>query len=307
MLAGLAGAFDDGVVVAVVAVDENEQVTDASSECPADARFEIGSVTKTMTATLLALLVGEGLVALDDPVGRWLDAGPNQDVTLGELATHTSGLPRLAPNHRRGGPNPYQHFTAELAEEGLRQAHRSGRGQFAYSNFGYQLLGLVLERATSRPLVLLLTDRLLHPLGMSNSGVGSLGDGLRLDGHFDGHRVEHWELALPGPGGVEATIEELGRYLHASLQPPADPLGVAISMTHQPRADIDTHQRIGLAWLIINDRILRHSGATGGFTAAVALDPVQRRALGLLANTGRTASPVLQKAALLALRDGTPE
>jgi hypothetical protein len=68
------------------------------------------------------------------------------------------------------------------------------------------------------------------------------------------------------------------------------PLGTAIRMAQQPRARIDAHQQIGLAWLILEDRILRHSGATGGFTAAVALDTSQRRAVGLLANTGRTAA-----------------
>ena len=94
---------------------------------PEDARFEIGSITKTMTAALLASLVGDGVLALDDEIGRWLDAGPNGNITLEQLATHTSGLPRLAPNQPTDEANPYRDFTAECAEEGLRTATRARR------------------------------------------------------------------------------------------------------------------------------------------------------------------------------------
>jgi CubicO group peptidase (beta-lactamase class C family) len=80
-----------------------------------------------MTGTLLASLAGDGLAGLDDEIGRWLAAGPNAGITLRQLATHTSGLPRLAPNHQatHDEANPYARYTAALAEEGLRQASRS--------------------------------------------------------------------------------------------------------------------------------------------------------------------------------------
>src|SRR5580692_12620448 len=95
----LDGAFDGaGIAVAVAAIDAAGPAFVRSAGLREDARFEIGSVTKTMTATLLASLVGDGVVALDDEIGRWLDAGPNAGITLEQLATHTSGLPRLAPN-----------------------------------------------------------------------------------------------------------------------------------------------------------------------------------------------------------------
>jgi CubicO group peptidase (beta-lactamase class C family) len=90
-----------------------------------DARFEIGSITKTMTAALAASLAGDGALALDDEIGRWLDAGPNGSITLEQLATHTSGLPRLAPNQPTDEANPYRDFTAGRAEEGLRAVTRA--------------------------------------------------------------------------------------------------------------------------------------------------------------------------------------
>ncbi|HET6188225.1 MAG TPA: serine hydrolase domain-containing protein [Trebonia sp.] len=121
------GAFDcPGVVVAAACVDEaGAGIGVSPGDAPADGRFEIGSVTKTMTAALLALLADDGALSLDDEIGRWLSAGPNSGITLRQLGTHTYGLPRLAPNMDLSTvdpANPYAGFGFERAEEGLRQA-----------------------------------------------------------------------------------------------------------------------------------------------------------------------------------------
>jgi serine-type D-Ala-D-Ala carboxypeptidase/endopeptidase len=297
------GAFrGDGIVAAVAAIDADSPVLVSTEGMPADGRFEIGSVTKTMTATLLACLVGEGTVALDDPVGRWLDAGPNARITLEELATHTSGLPRLAPNQPVLGPNPYRRFTAERAEKGLRATTRRAGSERVYSNFGYQLLGLAIERASGRAYQDLLSERLLEPLAMHCTGVGAAGGGTRLTGHAHHRPVRHWDHALPGPGAVEASVGDLARYLSACLSPPDSPLGGAIELCQQPRVPIDGQRSGGLAWMIVRGR-LWHNGGTGGFAAAVGLDRAARRGLGVLTNTYRRSSPVLTNAVRLALTD----
>jgi D-alanyl-D-alanine-carboxypeptidase/D-alanyl-D-alanine-endopeptidase len=170
----LDGAFPgDGVVVAVAAVGRSGPAFAVTEGLPEDARFEIGSITKTITAALLASLVGDGVLALDDEIGRWLDAAPNGSITLEQLATHTSGLPRLAPNQPTSEANPYRDFTAGRAEEGLRTTTRTPGAGHLYSNFGYQLLGLVLERASGQRYQDLLAERLLGPLGMTRSGPRS--------------------------------------------------------------------------------------------------------------------------------------
>ena len=199
----LDGAFaGDGIVVAVAAVGSasSGQAFAVTEGLPEDARFEIGSITKTMTAALLASLAGDGVLALDDGIGRWLDAGPNGNITLEQLATHTSGLPRLAPNQPADEANPYRDFTAERAGEGLRTATRTPDAGHLYSNFGYQLLGLVLERASGQRYQDLLAERLLGPLGMTRSGAGGAGGGTRLTGHAGGKPAGRWDFALPGPG-----------------------------------------------------------------------------------------------------------
>jgi serine-type D-Ala-D-Ala carboxypeptidase/endopeptidase len=297
----LDGAFPRSrIVVAVTAIDADGAVFVASDGMPADGRFEIGSVTKTMTATLLASLAGEGAVALGDPIGRWLDAGPNAGITLEELATHTSGLPRLAPNQPVVGSNPYRTFTAERAEKGLRRTVRTAGAPRVYSNFGYQLLGLAIERASGCSYQDLLSERLLEPLAMSCSGIGPAGSGTRLTGHARGRPVSHWDFALPGPGAVEATIVDLGRYLSACLWPPPGPLGAAIELCQVPRVPIDERRAGGLAWMIVDGK-LWHNGGTGGFAASVGLDCAAGRGIGVLVNTRGRPADELTNAVMLAL------
>src|SRR3954452_1904785 len=133
-----------------------------------------------MTALVLASMVEQRQLDLDDQIGRWLAAAESGDITLRQLATHTSGLPRLAPNHETNQSdrsNPYARFAAEQAESGLRQSTRGAAGIYEYSNFGYQLLGLALERAAGRSFETLLQEIVFAPLGMACSGVGDGGGG----------------------------------------------------------------------------------------------------------------------------------
>jgi serine-type D-Ala-D-Ala carboxypeptidase/endopeptidase len=303
----LDGAFDfKGVAVAVTAVDADGPAFSRSAGLPQDARFEIGSVTKTMTATLLASLAGDAVVGLDDEIGRWLDAGPNAGITLEQLATHTSGLPRLAPNQPIEEANPYRDFTAQRAEEGLRAATRTPGARHAYSNFGYQLLGLVLERASGKRYQALLAERLLGPLGMTCSGVGAAGGGTRLTGHAGGQPAGHWDFALPGPGAVEATVGDLARYMSACLAPPAGPLGAAIRLCEQPRVGMGGGNACGLAWIVTARGLLFHNGGTGGFSASLAIDQAAGHAVGALVNTHGGSVSLLDAAVITAVKGGDP-
>jgi CubicO group peptidase (beta-lactamase class C family) len=307
------GAFETpGVVVAAAAIDEAGISSHRSpGDSPADGRFEIGSVTKTMTATLLALAVGEGTLSLDDEIGRWLAAGANGGITLRQLATHTSGLPRLAPGHdasRRADPaNPYAAYTEETATEGVRQVVVAPGGAHLYSNFGYQLLGLVLERAAGQPYGTLVTQRLLSPLSMTCSGVGPDGGGIPLPGHARGREVPRWGHPLPGPGGLEATIGDLARYAQACLHPPQTPLGAAITLAQGPQLRIDDHREQALGWFVRDGNLRWHNGGTGGFASSVMTYPAQGRAVAVLASvSGATAAAALDQAAFLALAGGDP-
>jgi len=305
--AGALGA--PGTVMAVACTDDAGTAIQVNpGDTPAGGRFEIGSVTKTMTATLLALLAAEGSLRLDDEVGRWLPAGANAGITLRQLATHTSGLPRLAPNMRLPTvdlANPYAGFDAGQAEEGLRHAVAAPGAPVQYSNFGYQLLGLVLERASGLAYEQLLAGRLLTPLGMSRSGVGGNAAGIPLPGHDQRGELPHWERPLAAGGGVEATIGDMARYASACLRPPPGPLGAAIATVQTPQLPVEAGGHQALAWRVSDDGICWHNGSTGGFSAAVLIDPARRRAIVMLASCfGHPQS--LRRAGLLALAGEDP-
>lgn len=304
----------DGVVAATAAVDASGTVIAAHPpELPADARFEIGSVTKTMTATVLATLVADGALGLDDPIGRWLSAGQNGEITIGELATHTSGLPAVAPNRQsvqdaQSDPaNPWAGYTFERAEEGLRLAAVAPGNSWRYSNLGYQLLGLIVQRASGTDYPALMTERLLAPLAMTHSGVARRGAGTLLPGHAGDREAPRWDHPW-GAGGVEATIADLARYASACLFPPDTPLGAAIGLAQKPLLPRGEGSRQGLAWVIEDSGVCWHTGGTGGFSACVMIDRGHGRAVATLLSYGGSpayASRVKQ-AAQLALAGADP-
>ncbi|HUQ40182.1 MAG TPA: serine hydrolase [Acidimicrobiales bacterium] len=275
------------LMVAVVAVEGGEMVEATTPEDAADLLFEVGSIAKTMTATLLADLVLDGTARLDDQVGTWLDAGDNADITLEQLALHTSGLPRLASNAFDWAgftlSDPYAGYTAAHAEEALRAASREEVGTSAYSNFGYQLLGLALERASGVEFAELLRARLFEPLGMTGACVCGGSGRPRAQGHDSGRPVGHWSDLLAGAGGVDATATDMAVYLQAILSPPERAPGPAIRMALGPRIDTE-RGKVGLGWQISAAGLTWHNGGTGGFRSCLAVDRASGRGALVLAN-----------------------
>jgi serine-type D-Ala-D-Ala carboxypeptidase/endopeptidase len=272
-------------VIAAVAADDGGYAVRLSETCPLDARFEIGSITKTMTGTVLAALVDDGTVALGDEVGRWISAGRNSDITLGQLATHTSGLPRLSPGHTFGAADPYDFLTADAAEDELIVAKRRRRGvDWDYSNFGFQVLSLALERAAGTPFASLLEQRILEPLGMSCSGVRGQGRGHSVQGHAQGRPVRTWTHHLWGAGGVEASAEDMARYLLACLTPPNSAVGRAIRLAEQPHYQIDLMRSAGLGWALGPPGYLGHDGGTSGFRAMLGIKQSAGRSAAVFVN-----------------------
>jgi serine-type D-Ala-D-Ala carboxypeptidase/endopeptidase len=281
----LAAAVADRAPAAAVIAADPGGTEFLTVGCTPDDGFEIGSLTKTMTGLLLADAVVGGRVHLTDPLRRWLDAGPNGDITLGELATHTSGLPRLAPGHLAGAPDPYAFLTADVAEHELRISPRRPRpAEHEYSNFGFQLLGLALERATGTPFATLLRQRVGAPLAMTGTGVGADASAPRLPGHRAGEAVRPWTHHLAGAGGVVTTARDMASYLSACLIPPPGPLGRAMELAQQPHHQIDSLRSVGLGWALGPPGYLGHSGGTSGFRSMLGLKTADRHAAVVLAN-----------------------
>lgn len=279
-----AAAADRAPALAAIAVDPAgaEVVTIG---CTPDTGFEIGSITKTMTGVLLADAVTGGWVSLHDPIGRWLDAGLNAGITLGQLATHTSGLPRLSPSHASGAPDPYAFLTAETAQDELRLAsRRQPPAEYDYSNFGFQLLGLALERATATPFDTLISQRICAPLAMEHTRIGRTADATRAQGHRAGKPAAAWTHHLAGAGGVVATATDMAAYLRACLMPQQGPLGRAIALAQRPHHHIDRLRSAGLGWALGPPGYLGHDGATNGFRGMLGIKTADRRGAIILAN-----------------------
>ena len=269
--------------------------------------FQIGSVTKVFTALLLADMAERGEVRLSDPAARYLPGwrGGTGSVTLADLATHTSGLPRLPRSllwsallHPR---DPYARYPAARFVRAARRALRAGSAgsPYLYSNFGYGLLGYLLGQAAGTAYQALVTTRICGPLGLPDTTFtvpGPSQDRMSRDrmaqGYRRGRAVPDWHLgALAGAGALYSTAADLARFLQACLTPAATPLEPAIRATLTPRRPIPGGE-IGLAWHHArggDHRVIWHNGMTGGFSAMIAFDPA--RALGVAALANSAAGP----------------
>ncbi|MEU9034099.1 serine hydrolase domain-containing protein [Streptomyces sp. NPDC048352] len=268
-----------------------------------ETAYEIGSVTKTFTALLLAELAAQGRLGLHDPIDAHLPPQHRPTpphgtrITLLHLATHTSGLPRLPPGLlARALPtyftNPYARYLTRHFHRDLRRTRtrRPPGSRLAYSNYGMALLGHTLTQATVADYPALLAEHLCRPLGLTSTTCGPAPAG-QATGHRGDKPLPPFEIpALPAAGAVRSTGPDLLRYLQALLTPADTPMAAALHTVQQPRLRVPRSQdRLCLAWNLREAdgrTILFHSGATRGFTAFTGLCPQSGTAVAALANTG---------------------
>ncbi len=248
-----------------------------------DQRWEIGSITKVLTSLLLAQLAQQGVVAVGDPITRWLPAGTRlasglEQVTLEHLASHRSGLPRLPPGlggfslSRAHLVDPYagiddERLIAALAQTRLRGT--PGKVGVHYSNFGAGILGHLLGIATGEGYEASLASEILEPLGLPHTSLDD--EGLH-QGRYRGKPVGPWHLAsLAGAGGLRSTATDLLTLLGA-VREGSGPLGPAIAETLRPRGKVGSTQ-VGLGWFMLGDGdLLMHDGGTLGARTEVRLE-----------------------------------
>jgi CubicO group peptidase (beta-lactamase class C family) len=251
-----------------------------------DSLFEIGSISKTFTGLILARMVEEGRVRLDEPVRELLPAGTvrkpaGQEITLLDLVTHHSGLPRMPDNFNPADwDNPYadygpQQLYAYLKRHGVAKQEDA---TFLYSNLGVGLLGQALAERAGRSYPDLLREEITGPLGMGDTVIKLSDEHERrfMQGHDAKHRPVHaWDLdALAGAGAIRSTAGDLLTYLAANLHPEKyAALSGPLAMSHRLRANAGGGQ-IALAWAYTADNgTYQHDGGTAGFSSQAFFNP----------------------------------
>lgn len=290
----LAASTGAGVCVAVV--DHGVRRVFSYGVAKTDSIFEIGSITKTFTGLTLSQMVEQGKVKFEDPVRELLPPGTVQkpagaEITLLDLATQHSGLPRMPDNFKPADQaNPYADYLAAnlyafLAKRGVAKPDKPG---FLYSNLGFGLLGQALSVRAGKPYPELLKDEVLGPLGMHDTAVAlSTEQQARfIPGHSGDHKPAHaWDQdAFSGAGAIRSTAPDMLIYLEANLHPEsvkpagsspaAKTIQAALVQDHELRADSFGGQRVALAWLF--DPATGnywHNGATGGYSAYAFFNP----------------------------------
>ena len=288
-------------------------------EAPPDGRtlFEIGSVSKVFTGVLLAVAGARGEATLDTPAQRFLPetvrlaTHGERAITLLDLATHTSGLPRMPDNFAPADPtNPYADYTVVQLHEFLGRARLAAPPgtRHEYSNLGMGLLGQLLERASGAPYAELLRTRIAEPLALADTCIAIPADRrARLaPGHDpDGEPAANWDIrTLEGAGAIRSTTDDCLRFLRACLHPPealAAPLALA-SRPHRHRPG----GAMGLGWHLDADGTAWHNGQTGGYHSFLAFHPATRVAVAVLANSATGAVDDLGRRVLALLRGGDP-
>ena len=269
--------------------------------------FEIGSITKTFTGTILADMALAGELGLDDPLSRHMPGGraPSRDgreITLLDLATHTSGLPRGPDNMGpiRDPLNPAADYTADmmhafLAGHALRW--RPG-AEYEYSNLGFMTLSdVVTRRAGAAAWEDVVIARVLAPLGMRDTRE-TMTDAMRsrlAAGHDEGgypSPLATFAPTLGGGGQLKSTANDMLIYLAANLDAARNPrrtrLSAALEAAQRDRRGADTG-RVGLAWQRITlrngDTLVFKGGGTAGWRSLAAFIPARGTAIIVLVNS----------------------
>lgn len=318
------GTYVGGIVVLV---DENGSaiyeygLSDRSKRTRPDGEtlFGIGSITKTFTGLLLADAHIRGEIDLKTPLQIYVPEGVNvptmnnREITLEDLATHTSGLPGVTDQFSNIAENlspadqierAFGYYETIPASEAYAYISnytltREPGSEWEYSNLGTSIAGEIVSRTTGSSYHTLLTSRILNPLGMNKTtdrisdDISHIATGYRgYASPVDEARLIHFNDFWAATGGVFSTGEDMATYLAAQLGIVDTPYRSALHLSHQPRAirsDGPPEVWQGLFWDIITTsdktRIYLKAGETNGYQSDIGMIPDEKKGVVILMNT----------------------
>ena len=304
-----------GIVIGLLDADGSRRVLTAGKAdnkglvLDGNSVFEIGSITKTFTASLLADMLARGEVRLSDRVQQYLPASVKiparngREITLLDLVTVSSGLPGMPSNFKPADPgNPYADYTVQQMYEFLSgyTLPRDIGSKYEYSNLGMGLLGHTLALKAGTSYYDLLNERILKPLKMGDTEIilsPRLEQRLALGHDKNGKVVPNWDLpTLAGAGAIRSTVNDMFEYLAAHLDSTSRPLGQVLATTHTARTETgNPGLTVGMAWHILKSpggSIVWHNGGTGGYRTFMGFDESKRIGVIVLTNSSIGADDV---------------
>jgi len=261
--------------------------------------YEIGSITKTFTATLLAYYVNEGKVQLTDPITKYLPdsiaANPSlQSVTLLNLSNHTSGLPSIPDNldPKTVDPaNPYKDYTKQMMFAYLESCKLNSKPgtQYVYSNLAVALLGIILENVNGQPYDQMVNEIITKPLAMNSTEAFLTPiQKQRFAAVYnqDGQQTPVWDWgAIAACGILKSSVNDMLLYAKANMANGSSKLSQAFALTHQ--ITFDKNIKLGLNWILITVNgtdYYFHNGGTGGSSSFLAFNAEKNIAVVVLSN-----------------------
>lgn len=259
--------------------------------------FEIGSISKVFTSTLLANTIVNSDLDMDSAINPYLDfqLADSIEISFKELANHTAGLPRMPPNILLSllfnPSNPYKNYDHTKLEKYLTEKlelHYEQGQVSKYSNIGSTILGFTLSEITGENYESMLQKNIFKPYGMpfSTTKRESLDPGSLVKGlDEEGLPTPNWDLnAFTPAGGILSNVKDLSSFASAQF----DTSNYALNLTREVTFSDTTHIEVGLGWLIINtksgDRWHWHNGGTGGYKSSMAIDIEKKNAVIVLSN-----------------------
>lgn len=262
-----------------------------------DTVFEIGSITKQFVAAAIMTLVEQGKINLDEPASSYLSDLPPvwHEVTVRQLLTHTSGIPDFEEILGYGAyriPTTAQQLIAVAAAKPMDFAPGA---QWHYSNTGYYLLGLIIEKVSGVPYVTLIEKRILEPAGMTRTRssvpteiIAGRASGYALEERRIANRDAIQPTAVGGAGDLVSTTGDLVKWnamLDAQSVLATD--SYAKMWANQALAD-GSPSGYGFGWFVSpvrGHRAQEHSGGTAGFSSDILRLPEDRVTVVVLTNS----------------------
>lgn len=290
--------IENGIVSYYGVVKERDTLTFEKNQ---NSFFEIGSITKVFTSTILAEYIATGELDQQSMINQYVKYPfhNNLDFRFEELANHTSGLPRLPSNIRMTAilnPNdPYKKYDDEKLKEYLMQElnlESKPGAKLSYSNLGVGLLAYTLRNYTGMSYEELV-QKVFKKYGMKNSTTvrSTIVDKLVIGQNKSGEPTSNWDMnALIGAGGIYSSVEELTQFALAQF----DSTNTALKITRTQTFSESETRGVGLGWFIIkrkSDTWYWHNGGTGGYSSSMIIDPDRRNAVIILSNISTYYSP----------------